>query len=226
MTLARRIDMVRSLIVEAAARAGRDAAEVTIVAVTKSVDRAAVDEAYALGLRSFGENRVQVAAAKFAAPLATDATLHLIGQLQTNKARPAVALFNLIESIDRPSLVEALDREAERHGRRLPVLIQVNVAQEEQKAGCPPEAAPDLVDRVRACRHLELRGLMTIAPLVDDSEQTRPVFRALRELRDQLMETDVASPLDILSMGMTNDYAVAIEEGATHVRIGRAIFGG
>lgn len=226
MSLAQRVETVRRSVSDAAARAGRDGNAVTIVAVSKSVDRAAVDEAYALGLRHFGENRVQSAAAKFALPLSADATLHLIGQLQTNKARPAVSLFGLIESIDRLSLLDALEREAARLDRRLPVLLQVNIAGEEQKAGCPPEAAPALVRHACDCPHLELRGLMTIAPLVDDAEATRPVFRALRELRDLLAADGTARQLDVLSMGMTNDFEVAIEEGATHVRIGRAIFGG
>ena len=225
MTIVQRVEKVRGLVRDAAARAGRDAASVTIVAVSKSVERAVVDEAYALGLRHFGENRVQSASAKFASPLPADATLHLIGQLQTNKARPAVSLFGLVESVDRLSLVEALDREAARLGRRLPVLLQVNVAGEVQKAGCTPGEAPDLARQISARSHLELRGLMTIAPLVADAEATRPVFRALREVRDRLVAAGDAPRLDLLSMGMSNDFAVAIEEGATHVRIGRAIFG-
>ena len=226
MLLAQRVEAVRDQITEAAVRAGRDPSSVTIVAVCKTADRAAVDAAHALGLRHFGENRVQAAAAKFASPLPPDASLHLIGQLQTNKARPAVALFNLVESVDRASLVEALDREAARIGRRLPVLLQVNVAGEEQKAGCSWEVAPDLARQIVARSNLELCGLMTIAPLVDDAEATRPVFRGLRQLRDGLVANGDAGCLDVLSMGMTNDFAVAIEEGATHVRIGRAIFGG
>ena len=220
-----RIDAVRDTIARAAARAGRDPAEVTLVAVSKTVGRLVIEEAYRHGLRHFGENRVQEALAKFDPPLPDDATLHLVGQLQTNKARPAVRLFGLIESVDRPSLVEALQKEAARAERIARILIQVNVAREPQKAGCDPEAAPELLARALACPNLEIRGLMTIAPLVTDPERTRPVFRQLRELRDSLVRTGRGLDLPIVSMGMTNDYPVAIEEGATHVRVGRAVFG-
>ncbi|MCC6314864.1 MAG: YggS family pyridoxal phosphate-dependent enzyme [Thermomicrobiales bacterium] len=225
MGLAERIGMVRAEVAEAAARAGRSPDAVTIVAVSKTVDRAAVDEAYALGLRHFGENRVQDAVRKFADPLPHDAVLHLIGQLQTNKARPAAALFGLIESVDRLSLIAALEKEAARLERTIPVLLQVNIAGEAQKAGCPPEDAADLVARIAATPGLALRGLMTIAPLVPDPEQVRPVFAGLRALRDLIRDEHPELPLATLSMGMSNDYATAIAEGATEVRIGRAIFG-
>ncbi|HEU5432609.1 MAG TPA: YggS family pyridoxal phosphate-dependent enzyme [Thermomicrobiales bacterium] len=225
-SLAERIANVRQRVAEAARAAGRDPAAVAIVAVSKTVGREAVDEAYRLGLRQFGENRVQDAAAKFAAPLPGDASLHLIGHLQSNKARAAARLFDLIESVDRLSVIEALAREGERLGRPIPVLLQVNVAREPQKAGCPPEAAADLVDRIEAAAWLELRGLMTIAPLVEDPEATRPVFAGLRRLRDDLERARPGLTLPHLSMGMTNDYPIAIEEGATEVRVGRAIFVG
>ena len=224
--LAERIAAVRAAVTRAADRADRDPATVTLVAVSKSVERLAVDEAYALGLRHFGENRVQEAIAKFASPLPGDATLHLVGQLQSNKTRPAVATFDLVESVDRPSLVEALEKEAARAGRLLPVLLQVNVAREPQKAGCAPEDAAGLLAHLRDCPHLAPRGLMTIAPFESDPARTRPVFRGLRELRDALARDVPHLDLDILSMGMSNDFAIAIEEGATHVRIGRAVFGG
>jgi len=224
--LAERIAAVQAAVDRAIARAGRDPASVTLVAVSKTVDREAVDEAYALGLRHFGENRVQEATAKFASPLPADATLHLVGHLQTNKVRSAVALFDLVESVDRPSLVDALEKEAARAGRLVPVVLQVNVAREPQKAGCAPEDAAALLAQLRRCPHLSPRGLMTIAPLEADPERTRPVFRALRELRDALTRDLSEVDLGVLSMGMTNDYAIAIEEGATHVRIGRAVFAG
>ncbi len=224
--LAERIAVVRGAVAEAACAAGRRPEEITLVAVSKTVERATVDEAYRLGLRHFGENRVQYARAKFADPLPLDARLHLIGQLQSNKARPAAALFDVVESVDRPSLIDALEREADRIGRRLPVLLQVNVAGEAQKAGCAPEEAWPLAARLGASSHLALRGLMTIAPLVSDPEETRPVFAGLRDLRDALRHEHPGLDLGVLSMGMSNDYAVAIAEGATHVRVGRAIFGG
>lgn len=226
MTLAERLLAVRHGIADAAAGAGRRPDDVVLVGVSKTVGRETVDAAYAAGLRHFGENRVQDALAKLAAPpLPSDAALHLIGQLQTNKARPAVGLFGMVESVDRPSLVEALAKEADRAGRRLPVLLQVNVAGEAQKAGCPPAESAALVARIAAAGTLDLRGLMTIAPLVADPEATRPIFRGLRELRDDLRERSAIGELPVLSMGMTNDYAVAIEEASTEVRIGRAIFG-
>lgn len=223
--LASRIATVQAALAAAAHAAGRDPAEVTLVAVSKTVDRATVDAAYHLGLRHFGENRVQDSLAKFAEPLPPDATLHLIGQLQTNKARAAAALFGVVESVDRPSLVDALQREAERLGRAVPVLLQVNVAGEAQKAGCDPADAEPLARRIVASPGLDLRGLMTIAPLVDDPEQVRPVFRGLREVRDRLRQ-DLGTPLSVLSMGMSNDYPIAVGEGATEVRVGRAVFAG
>ncbi|MGH2533855.1 MAG: YggS family pyridoxal phosphate-dependent enzyme [Thermomicrobiales bacterium] len=219
------IDRVRLQIAQAAAGAGRAPSEITIVAVTKSVSRSALDLAYAAGLRHFGENRVQDARRKFAVPLPPDATLHMIGQLQSNKARHAVELFDCVESVDRQSLIHELERHAAGRGIRLPVLIQVNVAGEDQKAGCHPSETGKLAALVLAQPHLELRGLMTIAPLVVDPEGARPVFRRLRELRDRLQTSLPRSCLSVLSMGMTNDFQIAIEEGATHVRIGRAIFG-
>ncbi len=221
--LAARIETVRTEVAAAATRAGRDPGTVTLVGVCKTVERPTVDDAYTHGLRDFGENRVQVAKAKFGADRPADLVLHLIGSLQTNKAREAVALFDLIHSVDRLGLIEALARASARAGRRLPVLLQVNIAGEESKQGCEPDEATALAAAIVAQPALELRGLMTMAPYVL-SEETRPVFRALRVLRDALRERHPDHPLPELSMGMTNDYAVAIEEGATIVRVGRAIF--
>ncbi|MGH2560684.1 MAG: YggS family pyridoxal phosphate-dependent enzyme [Thermomicrobiales bacterium] len=220
-----RIEHVRQRIAEAATVTGRDPTGITIVAVTKSVDRSVVDLAFAAGLRHFGENRVRDALRKFDPPLPPGATLHMIGQLQSNKARHAIELFDFVESVDRSSLVLALEKHAADRGRKLPVLIQVNVAGEDQKAGCHPLDAQRLASMVLHQPHLELRGLMTIAPLVVETETIRPVFRQLRQLRDQLQINLPDGRLSILSMGMSNDYQIAIEEGATHVRIGRAIFG-
>jgi PLP dependent protein len=209
---------------QAERRAGRPEGSVRVVGVSKTVGRDAVDLAYAAGLRDFGENRVQDAVSKFEPALPADARLHLIGYLQSNKARDAVALFQVIHSIDRLSLIEALERRAELLDTSIAVLIQVNIAEEEQKHGCEPAEAEALVRAVKEARHLEMRGLMTIAPLVEDAELARPVFRQLRELRDHLASLDLGVCLDELSMGMTNDFEVAIEEGATMVRVGRAIF--
>lgn len=219
-----RIARVHAEIASAARRAGRDPGGVTIVGVCKTVERPTVDEAYACGLRHFGENRVQVARAKFGTGRPADTTLHLIGSLQTNKAKDAVALFDIVHSVDRAGLIDALATAATRAGRRLPVLLQVNIAAEESKQGCAAAEAPTLAAAIIAQPALELRGLMTMAPLTATAEETRPVFRALRLLRDELRRAHPDIPLPDLSMGMTNDYPVAIEEGATIVRVGRAIF--
>lgn len=223
--LVERIVSIGARIEAAASASGRSPSDVTLVAVSKTVGRATVDAAYQAGLRAFGENRVPDARSKYVEPLPADARLHLIGQLQTNKAGHAVDLFDLIESVDRPSLVAELQKQGQRRERIVPVLLQVNVAGEEQKAGCSVEEVDDLVAAISTSTHLELRGLMTIAPLVDDVEATRPVFAGLRSLRDRLARIHPALPLPVLSMGMSNDFEVAVEEGATHVRVGRAIFG-
>jgi pyridoxal phosphate enzyme (YggS family) len=227
LDLPTRIDRVLSLVADAARSSGRQSEDVTIVAVTKTVDRDVIDAAYALGLRHFGENRVQDARHKLvdSQPQLVGAVLHLIGQLQSNKAKPAVALFDIIESVDRISLIDALEREAERRGKSISVLLQVNIAREPQKAGCMPESASELMERLVRSPWLRPRGLMTMAPLVADVEETRPVFAGLRALRDALQREQPAVDLGTLSMGMSDDFPVAIEEGATSVRIGRAIFG-
>ncbi len=225
VSLADRIAAVQAQVAEAALVAGRRPTDVSVVAVSKTMPRAAVDEAVAAGLRHFGENRVQEARDKFAQPLPPGAMLHLIGQLQSNKARLACRFFDCVESVDRPSLITTLAQEASRAGCRLPVLLQVNIAGERQKAGCAPVDALMLAKQIAASQSLRLDGLMTIAPLVLDVEETRPVFRGLRELRDRLRERLCDQELPVLSMGMSNDFPVAIAEGATHVRIGRAIFG-
>jgi PLP dependent protein len=234
LDLPTRIDCVLSLVADAARSSGRQPEDVTIVAVTKTVDRDVIDAAYALGLRHFGENRVQDVRRKLedSRPRPAEAVLHLIGQLQSNKAKPAITLFDIIESVDRISLIDALEKEAERRGEgdpsgrdRVSVLLQVNIAREPQKAGCTPESASELMERLVRSPWLRPRGLMTMAPLVADAEETRPVFAGLRALRDDLQREQPAVDLGTLSMGMSDDFRVAIEEGATSVRIGRAIFG-
>lgn len=194
------------------------------MAVSKTVDRPAIETAFTCGLRHFGENRVQDASRKFSDPLPAGSVLHLIGQLQSNKAKAATALFEVIESVDRTSLIDALEKETERRGEPISVLLQVNIAREPQKAGCTPEFASDLMERLVRSRWLRPRGLMTIAPLVTDPEEVRPVFSDLRTLRDELQQEQPAVDLSTLSMGMSDDFRVAIQEGATSVRIGRAIF--
>lgn len=221
-TLVNQISQVQADVADATALSGRSPEEITIVAVSKTFPREDVDAAYAAGLRVFGENRVQEATAKFATPIPQGASVHLIGQLQTNKVKQALAVFDCIESVDRVSLIDALQKESAKLDRIVSVLVQVNIAGEEQKSGCSAVDANDLVERIAQASHLRCDGLMTIAPLVNDPEETRPTFAALRDLRDSLGGS-VALP--ILSMGMSNDYRIAISEGATHIRLGRAIFG-
>ncbi|MCO5176345.1 MAG: YggS family pyridoxal phosphate-dependent enzyme [Thermomicrobiales bacterium] len=222
-SLAARIVDVQDRLARAAERSGRSAADVTLVAVSKTVGRSEVDDAYDLGLRHFGENRVQDAMPKFEGAPA-DAHLHLIGSLQTNKVRQIVGRVYLLHSVDRLGLIEALQVRCSTHGVIQPILLQVNIAAEEQKHGCAPDEVAGLIEATLASPNLRLRGLMTMAPLVGDADVTRPVFVGLRELRDKLQTAYPESDLSELSMGMTNDFEVAIEEGATIVRVGRAIF--
>jgi len=219
--LATNIANVRARIRAAAERGGRRADDVLLVAVTKTVDAARVRDAAALGLRTFGENRVQEAREKI--PAVSGVSWHLIGSLQRNKAKEAVRLFDVLESVDSEALAEELSRRAVEQERAVDVLIQVNVAREPQKHGASPEEAAAVVRRTAALPGLRLRGLMTIAPAVSDPDEVRPVFRALRELRENLQRV-LGAALPELSMGMSEDFEVAIEEGATMVRIGRAIF--
>jgi PLP dependent protein len=223
-TLNERAERLRVAIDAACDTAGRPSESVTVVAVSKTVDRDSMQAAYELGFRHFGENRVQAARSKLTTPMPDDCVLHLIGQLQTNKANHAIELFHVIESVDRPSLITELDKQGCRRERTVSVLLQVNIAGEAQKAGCELDVADELATAITERDHLSLQGLMTMAPLVDDPEDVRFVFRGLRELRDRLQQcTGVVLPT--LSMGMTNDFRIAIEEGATHIRVGRALFG-
>lgn len=223
--LIERIRQVRLRVAEAAARSGRSPDDVTIIAVTKTVPVERVALAYELGLKAFGENRVQEARAKIAALHYPLMHWHLIGHLQTNKVARAVELFDLIHSVDSLRLAEALEHSAEARDRTVSVLLQVNVSGEASKEGVSVDALPALADGVLRLPHLRVQGLMTIAPYTTRPEEVRPDFRRLRELRDDLRERFPHGSWDALSMGMTNDFAVAIEEGATMVRIGRAIFG-
>lgn len=193
--------------------------------VTKGLPVERIQEAIAWGAADFGENRVQEARQKQAALGEVGRRLrwHLIGHLQRNKTKDAVGLFDLIHSVDTLPLIDALNRQAEPQGRRVAILLQVNVSGETAKSGCRPEEAEALGAAVLAASHLELQGLMTMAPMTDDPETTRPVFRRLRVLRETLQERLGRRPLR-LSMGMSQDFDVAIEEGADFVRIGTALF--
>ncbi len=205
---------IRDQIREHAERAAREPSTVELIAVSKTMPVAAIRAAIAAGQQRFGENRVQEGLPKIAALDGCDARFHMIGHLQTNKAKQATA-FDMIESVDSERVAAALNRHAT---APLPVLLEVNIAGESSKFGITPDAVPTVVNAVKGLPNLEVQGLMTVAPLVADPEEVRPIFRRLRQLAERC-------ELDTLSMGMTNDFRVAIEEGATIVRIGRAIFG-
>ena len=217
--------------VEAAARAaGRPPADVALMAVSKTFPAERIHEAYAAGQRLFGENRVQEFAAK-AEELQglSGADFHLIGHLQTNKAAKAVELFDAIDSVDSLHLAERLNAAAQRLGTTVPMLLELNLGGEESKSGLAPDS-PELELLLAAAprlEHLEIRGLMTIPPFTEDPEGARPYFCRLRKLRDDIaVRKPPRVALDVLSMGMSHDFEVAIEEGSTCVRLGTAIFGG
>lgn len=197
---------------------------VRLVAVTKGVDPSVIRQVAAEGLQEFGENRVQEAAAKIAE--LPSLRWHMVGHLQTNKVREAVRSFELIQSVDRLSLAEGMDREAERLNKVAQVLLQVNTQEDRSKFGFLPEVLLPALERLASLRHLNLLGLMTIAPLASDPERCRPCFKTLRSLRERAMKEEFPNcNLSILSMGMSQDFEVAIEEGSTMVRIGTALFG-
>lgn len=217
-----RLAVVRRRLEAAAGRSGRAASSVTLVAVSKTMPVEAIREAVAAGATILGENRVQEARDKIAA-LAGAAQWHLVGHLQTNKAKLAVGLFDRIHSLDSIRLAQELDRHAGEAGRRLRCLIQVNVGGEAQKNGAPEEEVRPLLETASRLPHIAVEGLMAIPPFLSDPEAVRPFFRRLRVLRDELAREGFSLP--DLSMGMTHDFEVAIEEGATLVRVGTAIFG-
>ena len=208
---------VQGRIARACERSHRSPGEITLVVITKEVGVSAIRAAFDCGIRDFGENRVQEAEDKIAqlSGLKPDVTWHMVGHLQSNKARTAVDLFDIIHSIDSVRLAEILSRRAE---KSFPVLLQVNVSGEATKGGFVMGEIVNAVNEIKKVSNLKVIGLMTIAPLAADPEEIRPVFRKLRELRDSL-------GLEHLSMGMTDDFEVAVEEGATMLRVGRAIFG-
>ncbi len=220
--LRERLEKVEERIERAVARAGRRRSDVTLVAVTKKFPAEIICEAYALGLRAFGENYVQEFEAKHSelakCPSLEAAQFHLIGHLQSNKARLASELFHVIETIDSAKLARRVDEAARSLAVTRGVMIEVKLSPEENKVGAAPEQLSDLIAAIGGCAHLRLSGLMTMPPWNDDPEQTRPYFRRLAELARR---HDIAK----LSMGMSHDFEVAIEEGATHIRVGRGLFG-
>ena len=259
MSIPENLAAVHVRIACAAVRVGRNPDEVTLVAVSKTFSAEHIREAYAAGVRHFGENRVKEWEGKFSQLADLDATWHLIGHLQSNKARRAASLFHAIDSVDSLSLAQKLDRavgesnpsvgadlrvrphenadmRAPQLAARMPILIEVRLAPELAKSGVHPDELPALAEAILKMPHLELRGLMTIPPLLNNPEDVRPYFRRLRDLRDSLrlhiasiaglsLTPDPRPLIPVLSMGMSHDFEVAIEEGATQVRLGSALFG-
>jgi pyridoxal phosphate enzyme (YggS family) len=223
MDLEANLKLVQQRIEAACARAGRPPGSVTLVAVTKSQPPEVVCAAAALGLGLFGENKVQEAKAKIPA-CPGRLRWHMVGHLQSNKCRDAVGLFEMVQSVDSLPLAEELNRRAEQAAKTLPILLEVNAVGEASKFGYRPEPLLADLNRINALPRLEVHGLMTVPPWAPDPEQVRPVFRQMGELKERC-EQRLGAPLPQLSMGMTDDFEVAIEEGTTMVRIGTALFG-
>ncbi len=225
-----RLEAINRQIAAACERAGRQPSEVTLVAVSKTVAPARIREAIEAGVRDLGENRVQEAAAKIpelnAVTAEHNVQWHLIGHLQSNKARRALEHFDAVHSVDSLKLAELLDNAAGEFGKKLPVFIEVNLGGEVLKSGVAPGELFPLCERAGKLANLELKGLMAVPPFPDNPEDMRPFFRQLRQMRDEVQRRGIAGEwFKDLSMGMSGDFEVAIEEGATFVRIGTALFG-
>ncbi|GGN96465.1 YggS family pyridoxal phosphate-dependent enzyme [Saccharibacillus kuerlensis] len=225
MTLEQRIAQVNRLVSQACERAGRSPEEINIVAVTKYVSTEKTAQVFDSGILHIGENRWQNAKSKWEA-LGDRGVWHFIGQLQSNKVKDVIGKFAYIHSLDRLSLAKELERQASAADITVKVFVQVNISGEDSKSGMPPEEVFDFVRQMRDYPHIEIVGLMTMAPLESDAEAARPVFRGLRELRDELNAGNVLPyPITHLSMGMSGDFEVAIEEGATWLRLGSILVG-
>jgi pyridoxal phosphate enzyme (YggS family) len=228
-TLEENLEKLEAAITAACRNSGRSRAEVELMAISKTYPAETITEATHLGLTLFGESRVQELAAKSTAlnPLRANIGIHLIGHLQTNKAQRAVELFDAVDSLDSLRLAERLNEAASKLATHLPVLIEVKLSPEESKAGLDPDSAEAaaLLERLPDFDHLEARGLMTIAPFGVSENQTRACFRALRQLRDRWAAAYPRLTLNVLSMGMSGDFPLAIAEGATRIRVGTALFG-
>ena len=220
-----RLEEVEERIQEACRRAGRDRSEVTLIAVSKTKPAEVLKEAYDLGIRVFGENKVQELTEKYEV-LPKDIRWHMIGHLQTNKVKYIADKVELIHSVDSLKLAETIEKEAAKRNRTIDILVEVNVAEEESKFGLRVEEVIPFIEKVAGFSHINVRGLMTIAPFVENPEKNRSVFADLRKLSGDITEKNNDNVnVSILSRGMTNDYDGAIEEGATMVRVGTGIFG-
>ncbi|MDD5428514.1 MAG: YggS family pyridoxal phosphate-dependent enzyme [Candidatus Omnitrophica bacterium] len=223
--IAEKIELVTRRISSACEKSGRSAESVKLVCVTKTASVEEINEAIGAGARLLGENRVQDAVKKYAS-IGNKAEWHLIGHLQTNKARDAVRIFSLIHSVDSVRLAKEIDKEAARINKIQDILVQVNTSGEASKFGMEPGSLENFIKETVLCPNIKIKGLMTIAPEAGDPETVRPYFRALRQLRDKVNGSKPAvCNLQLLSMGMSGDFEVAIEEGSNMVRVGRAIFG-
>jgi hypothetical protein len=226
MSVSDNLAVIRDRVRSACVRAGREPSGVRLVGVTKTVPVERIREGVRAGIRILGENYVQEARAKIGTLAQTDISWHLIGHLQSNKAKPAVELFDWIHTVDRVSLARALDRQAQKLEKKISVLIQVNVGDEESKSGVGPDGLFDLFGELSHMDGLHVRGLMALPPYFEDPERVRPYFRMLASLLQRIRDRS-ASPGDLteLSMGMSHDFEEAVEEGATLIRIGTALFG-
>ena len=223
--IAEQLQTVRNEITEACKRSGRNPEEVTLIAVSKTKPVSMIEEAIQAGQTVFGENKVQELCSKYEV-LPKNLTWHLIGHLQRNKVKYIADKAALIHSVDSLRLAETIDQEGKKHNRVIPVLIEVNVAEEDTKFGVTVEETLPLIEEISKLSNIQVKGLMTIAPYVDNPEENRPVFRRLKQLSVDIDSKNMNNVyMDILSMGMTNDYQVAVEEGATMVRVGTGIFG-
>lgn len=222
--LGKRLERIHDLIDTAARKSGRTGDDVRLVGISKTVTRASVNAAYAAGLREFGENRVDMATEKFAENVPDDLILHMVGPMREDELSQIPGRFALIHSLGEFELATSLDEQCQRAGTVQPVLLQINVGREVQKHGCSVEDAPKLIEHVLNLPNLEIQGLMTMAPFHALPEETRPVFAEMREIAARLRSAYPDVSLKTLSMGMTNDFSVAVEEGSTMVRVGRAIF--
>lgn len=221
------LNAVQKRIADAAQRGGRDAAEIRLISVSKTFPAETLQMAVAAGATDLGENRIQEAESKIAEIGRTAARWHLIGNLQANKARKAVRIFDVIQTLDSLELAQRLERICQEEGREnLEVLIQIDLAGETQKSGVSEQDLPQIVEFIQTARHLKLKGLMILPPFYNEAERVRPFFRRLREIRDELQKQNAfGESSGELSMGMSGDFEAAIEEGATLVRVGTAIFG-